>query len=46
MLVEKRKYDLEWKRIEVLKKFAAKSGRKLLITGDKAEKLMNDLTPA
>lgn len=45
-LAEKRKYDLEWTRIDVLKKFAEKKGRKLFITGPKGQGIMQDLVPA
>jgi len=45
-LAEKRKYDLEWTRIDVLKKFAEKEGRKLFITGSKGQGIMQDLVPA
>lgn len=43
---EKRRYDLEWKRIEVLKGFASSKGRKLLISGTKGKEVMKDLIPA
>lgn len=42
-LQEKRHYELEWARLEVLKKIA-KSGRKF-ISGEKGEKILNDLIP-
>lgn len=42
-LAEKRRYELEWARLEVLKKIA-KNGRKL-ITGKKGEQILNDLVP-
>ncbi|CAM9895390.1 unnamed protein product [Ectocarpus sp. 12 AP-2014] len=42
-LAEKRKFELEWKRLEVMKSMAAK-GRKL-ISGDAGAKLMQELIP-
>lgn len=42
-LAEKRRYELEWARLEVLKKIA-KNGRKF-ITGKKGEQILNDLVP-
>lgn len=43
-LAEKRRYELEWARLEVLKKIA-KNGRKF-ITGAKGEQILNDLVPS
>lgn len=43
-LAEKRRYELEWARLEVLKKIA-KNGRKF-ITGEKGEQILNDLVPS
>lgn len=43
-LAEKRRYELEWARLEVLKKIA-KNGRKF-ITGTKGEQILNDLVPS
>lgn len=42
-LAEKRRYELEWGRLQVLTKIAGK-GRKF-ITGDRADQLMDDLCP-
>jgi len=42
-LKEKRKYDLEWARLDILATMAA-SGRRL-ISGERADNLMNDLIP-
>ncbi|CAM9582037.1 unnamed protein product, partial [Hapterophycus canaliculatus] len=42
-LAEKRKFELEWKRLEVMKSMASK-GRKL-ISGEAGAKLMRELTP-
>lgn len=43
-LAEKRRYELEWARLDVLKKIA-KTGRKF-ITGSKGEQILNDLVPS
>lgn len=43
LLAEKRRYELEWARLEVLKKIA-KTGRKF-ISGKKGEQILNDLVP-
>ena len=43
-LAEKRRYELEWARLEVLKK-VAKNGRKF-ITGQRGEQILNDLVPS
>jgi len=43
-LAEKRRYELEWARLEVLKDIA-KTGRKF-ITGSKGEQILNDLVPS
>ena len=42
-LAEKRRYELEWGRLEVLTKIASQ-GRKF-ITGARADQLMDDLCP-
>ncbi|CAM9632436.1 unnamed protein product [Laminaria digitata] len=42
-LAEKRRFELEWKRLEVMKSMASK-GRKL-ISGEAGAKLMQELTP-
>ncbi|CAN0114387.1 unnamed protein product [Ascophyllum nodosum] len=43
-LTEKRKFELEWKRLEILKTMASK-GRKL-VSGDAGAKLMDELVPS
>mmetsp|Transcript_35528 Transcript_35528/g.41118 ORF Transcript_35528/g.41118 Transcript_35528/m.41118 type:complete len:128 (+) Transcript_35528:465-848(+) len=42
-LAEKRRYELEWARLDVMKKIA-QNGRKF-ITGDAGEAILNDLVP-
>ena len=42
-LAEKRRYELEWKRLSVLEKIAGKGRR--FITGEKGEAILNDLVP-
>lgn len=42
-LTEKRRYELEWNRLAVLKKIAG-NGRRF-ITGARGEALLNDLVP-
>lgn len=43
-LKEKRRYELEWERLEILKEFASK-GRKF-ISGEQAQNLMDSMTSA
>lgn len=42
-LEEKRRYELEWKRLDILKEIASK-GRKF-VAGEQGEALLNSLVP-
>ena len=43
-LAEKRRYELEWARLEVLKKVDKNGGK--FITGQRGDQILNDLVPS